>query len=69
MVTGEEFPLVAAAALPDREAQAAGAYVFGGGINEYGEPKLVSGDATSSPEIYPGSRLKGGVTVLELPTR
>jgi hypothetical protein len=31
--------------------------------------KLVSADGSVRTEIYPGSRLKGGFTVLELPTR
>ena len=51
------------------EAKAAGVYVFGGGINETVDPVLVSGEGSVSREIYPGSRLKGGFTVLELPTR
>ena len=51
------------------EAKAAGVYVFGGGINETVDPVLVSGDGSVSREIYPRSRLKGGFTVLELPTR
>ena len=51
------------------EAKAAGVYVFGGGIHEEVDPVLVSADGSVSPEIYPGSRLKGGFTVLELPTR
>ncbi|MET0239768.1 MAG: transcription initiation protein [Sphingobium sp.] len=51
------------------EAKAAGVYVFGGGINEQVDPVLVSGEGSVSTEIYPGSYLKGGFTVLELPTR
>ena len=51
------------------EAKAAGVYVFGGGIAEEVDPLLVSADGSVSTEIYPGSELKGGFTVLELPTR
>ena len=66
----EEFPVVAAAARAVVEdAKAAGVYVFGGGIEEKIDPVLVSCDGSVSTEIYPGSRIKGGFTVLELPTR
>lgn len=66
----EELSIVAADAhAVIEEAKAAGVYVFGGGIEERVDPVLVSGDGTVSSEIYPGSRLKGGFTVLELPTR
>lgn len=51
------------------EAKAAGVYVFGGGIAEDVDPVLVSSDGSVSTSIYPGSELKGGFTVLELPTR
>lgn len=51
------------------EAKAAGVYVFGGGINEQVDPTLVSADGAVSGQTYPGSRLNGGFTVLELPTR
>ena len=51
------------------EAQAAGVYVFGGGVDEGVAPVLVSGDGSASETIYPGSHLDGGFTVLELPTR
>ena len=43
--------------------------MFGGGIDERIDPVLVSGDGSVSTQIYPDSRLKGGFTVLELPTR
>ena len=43
--------------------------MFGGGIEEKVDPVLVFADGTVSDDIYPGSRLKGGFTVLELPTR
>jgi hypothetical protein len=69
-LTDEEFPIVVAEshAIID-EAKVAGVYVFGGGIDEQVGPVLVSGDGTVSSEIYPSSRLTGGFTVLELPTR
>jgi hypothetical protein len=70
VLTDEEFPIVVADShAVIEEAKAAGVYVFGGGINEKVDPVLVSGDGSVSTEIYPGSRLKGGFTVLELPTR
>jgi len=51
------------------EAKAAGVYVFGGGINEIVDPVLVTADGEVSDDIYAGSKLNGGFTVLELPTR
>lgn len=51
------------------EAKAAGVYVFGGGIEEQVDPVLISADGSVSKEIYPGSNLKGGFTVLDVPTR
>ncbi len=70
VLTDEEFPIVSAAARAViEEAKAAGVYVFGGGIHEGVDPVLVSADGEVSTEIYPGSYLKGGYTVLELPTR
>lgn len=70
MVTQDELPTVADDAhAVIAEAKAAGVYVFGGGIHEGVDPVLVSGDGAVSREIYPGSRLAGGFTVLELPTR
>ncbi|WP_269713963.1 YciI family protein [Caulobacter sp. NIBR2454] len=70
VVSPEELPVVGAAAhAVVEEAKAAGVYVFAGGIHEGVDPVLVSGDGEVSTEIYPGSRLKGGFTVLELPTR
>lgn len=70
VLTSEEFPIVVAAShAVIAEAKAAGVYVFGGGIDEGVDPVLVSGDGAVSTEIYPGSRLNGGFTVLELSTR
>ena len=70
VVTAEEFPLVVAEShAVIEEAKAAGVYVFGGGIAEDVAPVLVSADGSVGNEIYPGSKLNGGFTVLELPTR
>ena len=70
VLTDDELPAISAAAhAVIEEAKAAGVYVYGGGINEQVDPVLVSSDGTVSGEIYPGSYLKGGFTVLEVPTR
>jgi hypothetical protein len=70
VLTEEELPIVSAAAnAVIEEAKAAGVYVFAGGIVEEVDPVLVSADGSVTTEIYPGSVLKGGLTVLELPTR
>ncbi|MDP5279288.1 transcription initiation protein [Sphingomonas sp. DG1-23] len=70
VLTPEDFPIVSADSLAViEEAKAAGVYVFGGGINAQIDPMLVSGDGSVSDQTYPGSRLDGGFTVLELPTR
>lgn len=69
-LTEEEFPIVVAEShAVIEEAKAAGVYVFGGGIDEAVAPVLVAADGSRSEEIYPGSRLTGGFTVLELPSR
>lgn len=69
-LTDEEFPIVVAEShAVIAEAKAVGVYVFGGGIAEAVDPVLVSADGSVSTEIYPGSELNGGFTVLELPTR
>lgn len=70
VVTDEELPVVAAdSRAVIEEAKAAGVHVFGGGIEEQVEPVLVAADGSVSDEVYPGSELRGGFTVLELPTR
>lgn len=70
VITDEEMPEVSAAAhAVIEEAKAAGVYVFGGGIEEQVEPVLVSSEGLVSTQIYPGSRIKGGFTVIEVPTR
>ncbi len=70
VLTDEEFPIVAAEAhAVIEEAKTAGVYVFGGGIAEDVDPVLVSADGSVTTEIYPGTELKGGFTILELPDR
>ena len=70
VLTEEEFPIVSAESRAViEEAKAAGVYVFGGGIDEAVDPVLVSADGTVSTETYPGSEIRGGFTVLELPNR
>ena len=70
VLTDEEFPIVVAEShAVIEEAKASGVYVFGGGINEDATPVLVSADGAVGTELYPGSELTGGFTVLELPTR
>lgn len=70
VVSDEELPRVGDdARAVIEEAKVAGVYVFGGGIHEGVDPVLVAADGSVSGEIYPGSRLKGGFTVLEVPTR
>lgn len=52
------------------EAQAAGVYVFAGGIDESVPPMLVAADGTCASGGYPWAPvLNGGFTVLELATR
>lgn len=70
VVADEDMPAVSADAhAVIEEAKVAGVYVFGGGIHEGVDPVLVAADGSVSPDIYPGSDLKGGFTVLEVPTR
>ncbi|TFC27800.1 transcription initiation protein [Cryobacterium sp. MDB1-18-2] len=70
VVTDEEFPVVVVDShAVVAEAKAAGVWVFGGGIDEGVAPVLVAADGVLSAELYPGSDLTGGFTVLELPTR
>src|SRR5687768_6636394 len=69
VLTAEEFPIVVAEShAVIAEAKAAGVYVFGGGIAEEVDAVLVSADGSVSADVYPGSELNGGFTVLELPT-
>jgi hypothetical protein len=70
VLTEEQFPVVFAEShAVIEEAKAAGVYVFGGGIDEDVDPVLVTAGGSVGTEIYPGSELNGGFTVLELPTR
>jgi hypothetical protein len=70
VLTDEEAPIVAAEShAVIEEAKAAGVYVFGGGIEEDVEPVLVSADGTVTTETYPGTKITGGFTILELPDR
>lgn len=70
VLTDEEFPIVAAEShAVIEEAKAAGVYVFGGGIAEDVDPVLVTADGSVSTEIYAGTEIKGGFTILELPNR
>lgn len=70
VVAEDEFPLVVADShAVIEEAKAAGVYVFGGGIDETVDAVLVAADGSAHAGTYPGSRLTGGFTVLELPTR
>ena len=70
VLTEEEFPIVVAEShAVIAEAKAAGVYVFGGGIDEEVAPVVVSADGSVSAETYPGTEIKGGFTVLELPNR
>ena len=70
IVTDEEFSTVVADShAVIEEAKSAGAYVFGGGIEGNAAPVLVSADGSISHDLYPGSSLDGGFTILELPTR
>ena len=69
-VSDADLPAVGAAAhAVIDEAKGAGVYVFGGGFDESVEPLLVAADGSVSTETYPGSRLNGGFTVLEVATR
>ena len=70
VITEEEFPVVVADShAVIEEAKKAGVYVFGGGIDEQVAPVMVSADGAVSDDLYQGSSLTGGFTVLELPTR
>ena len=53
-----------------QEAKDAGVWVFGGGIDESVPPVMVDGDGTVTEGTYPQTtRLEGGYTVLEVPSR
>jgi hypothetical protein len=71
VVPQEEFQAVGdAARAVIAEAQAAGVYVFAGGINEGVAPVKVSADGSVVEGTYPETRqIEGGYTILELPSR
>lgn len=70
VLTEEEFPIVAAdARAVIEEAKSAGVYVFGGGIEETVDPVLVSADGSVTAGTHPGTEIRGGFTILELPNR
>ena len=48
-----------------REAQDAGVWVFGGGLDEDVDPVLVAGDGTVTAGTYP----LGGISVVDVPSR
>ena len=53
-----------------REAKQAGAYVFGGGINESVPPSMVAANGVVTNETYAQTKeFNGGFCVLELPSR
>lgn len=70
VVPEAELPVVAAESRAViEEAKAAGIYVFAAGIDEAVAPLRVGADGAVSAGTYPGSRLTGGFTILELPDR
>lgn len=71
VVPAEEFQAVGdAARAVIAEAQAAGVYVFAGGINETVAPVKVRADGVVTAGTYPETRqIEGGYTILELPSR
>jgi hypothetical protein len=65
-IPDEEGPDVAEAAhAVVREAQDAGVWVFGGGLDEDVDPVLVAGDGTVTAGTYP----LGGISVVDVPSR
>ena len=67
---GELAAVAEAAHAVIREAKEAGAYVFGGGIDERVAPVMVASDGTVAKGTYPQTKeLDGGFCVLELPSR
>jgi hypothetical protein len=65
-IPDEEMPDVAAAShAVVREAQEAGVWIFGGGMDEDVDPVLVTGDGTVTAGTYP----LGGLSIIDVPTR
>ncbi|MDX6280746.1 MAG: hypothetical protein QOH03_1817 [Kribbellaceae bacterium] len=62
----EEMPAVADAShAVVREAQDAGVWIFGGGMDEDVDPVLVAGDGTVTAGTYP----LGGMSIIDVPSR
>ena len=70
-VPAEDMAAVGEAARAvERDAKAAGVYVFGGGINADVAPLMVAANGTVTNETYPQTKeFDGGFCVLELPSR
>jgi hypothetical protein len=70
-IAEEEFDAVVAEShAVVQEAQDAGVWVFGGGIDDSVPPVMVGADGSVTPGTYPETRrLEGGYTILDLPTR
>ncbi len=65
-IPDEEGPDVADAAhAVAREAQDAGVWVFGGGLDEDVDPVMVAGDGTVTAGTYP----LGGISIIDVPSR
>jgi hypothetical protein len=65
-IPDEEGPAVAEAAhAVVREAQDAGVWVFGGGLDEDVDPVLVAGDGTVTAGTHP----LGGISIIDVPSR
>ena len=62
----EEMPDVAGAShAVVREAQDAGVWIFGGGMDEDVDPVLVTGDGTVTAGTYP----LGGISIIDVPSQ
>jgi hypothetical protein len=65
-IPDEEMPAVSDAAhAVAKEAQEAGVWVFGGGLDEDVEPVIVAGDGTVANGTYP----VGGLSILDVSSR
>lgn len=51
------------------DAKAAGVLVVAGGVLESVEPVLVAADGSVAAGTHPGSDIRGGLTVVDVPTR
>lgn len=70
-ITAEELPAVSAATrVVVRELKDAGAWVFGGAINDQTPVSIVSADGTTKNGTCPQTRdFDGGFTIIEVATR